>query len=146
MPGLRPLGSKTGYGVMRVIRQKVGLNDTKCVWSGASTRVWSRFANRPPETGLFRSLFAKRDHRHDYRRWARRVTKQKAGDIRVMRQNVSGCAWDYYPVVGVRCLFILSVRLGFGYRRLGSVVVEGWSSCLLVGFVFVVGHVSVEVC
>ena len=42
-----------------------------------------RFANKRPKTGLFHSLFAKRDHRHDYLRWGKRVKKQKAGDVAI---------------------------------------------------------------
>lgn len=57
---------------------------------GPPTRVWRRFANRPPETDLFRSLFVKRDHKHDYRQWGKRVKKQKAGAMGICNKK---CPW-----------------------------------------------------
>lgn len=64
------------------------------------------------------------------------VKKQKAGGY------ATKVCLGLLPSVGVRFLSILSVCLGCSCRRLGSVVIERWSSCLLVVFVFVVGIIN----
>ena len=46
---------------------------------------------------FFVHYLQKRHHRHHYRRWAKRVKKQKAGDIRDMPQK---CVWGCLQIGG----------------------------------------------
>ena len=79
-----------------------GLCDKSVFGRGASTRVWSFLQIGALKPAFFVHYLQNGTifmiaGRHDYRRWAKRVKKQKAGDIRDMPQK---CVWGCLQIGG----------------------------------------------